>query len=172
MEKIEIGIIGKPSGLKGDVHLFLDLQLLRPIAKGEMIYLLQAGSEVPYLVERMEHINRNKWKLKLAGFDDVNAAETIKNLPVFAHEEQIKTQDGEEEGLEAVIGFHVEGPNGQLIGEVEDVIDNTQQAVLQIRHASGQEILIPAVEEFIVHIDFETQTLRIDPPEGLMELYM
>ena len=56
------------------------------------------------------------------------------------------------------------------VGICEDVLDQTAQPIFKI--ADGDtEILIPAVDEFIVSIDRDKKIIHITTPEGLIDLY-
>ena len=55
------------------------------------------------------------------------------------------------------------------LGEVTDV-DNSTINTLFIVDYQGEELLIPAQEEFIVNIDQKHKVITVDLPEGLLAL--
>ena len=57
------------------------------------------------------------------------------------------------------------------IGHITGVNDQTAQALFEINY-QGKEILIPVIDEFIVSVNREEQTLHVKTPEGLLELYL
>lgn len=57
-----------------------------------------------------------------------------------------------------------------LRGEVTDYYDSEANPLLEVTADDGQQVLIPAVEEFIARIDFEGRTIRFVLPGGLIGL--
>lgn len=66
------------------------------------------------------------------------------------------------------------GKSGQWrdLGRIVSAGAPAGQVLWTISGKNGQEILFPAVEEFIVAIDLEAGTARIAPPPGLLDLYL
>ena len=62
-------------------------------------------------------------------------------------------------------------PDGCRIGVLEDMRDMAGQKIWFVRDEAGNEILLPAVEEIVVEIDLGQGLIRVDPPDGLVELY-
>ena len=55
------------------------------------------------------------------------------------------------------------------LGEVTDVDTSTVNTLFIIDH-NGEELLIPAQEEFITDIDHEHRVITVSLPEGLLNL--
>jgi 16S rRNA processing protein RimM len=68
-------------------------------------------------------------------------------------------------------GFSVIDMNFGELGVLESVLDLQHQILFQIRYR-GKEILVPAVDETIKEIDKENKILRIEAPEGLIDIYL
>ena len=47
-----------------------------------------------------------------------------------------------------------------------------QQSVLEIKHSSGKEILIPITDEVVKKVDRTAKTIEINAPEGLIDIYL
>jgi len=58
------------------------------------------------------------------------------------------------------------------VGELIAVNDAAAQALLVVRHESGNEVLIPFVDELFEGIDRINKTLSISAPDGLIALYV
>lgn len=56
-----------------------------------------------------------------------------------------------------------------LLGEVVDV-DTTTVNTLFVVKQEGEELLVPAQEEFILGIDQEKKLITVELPEGLLDL--
>ena len=58
------------------------------------------------------------------------------------------------------------------VGTIEEISFPAGQELWTIINAKGQEILFPAVSEFIDHYDLDNNKIYINPPEGLLEIYL
>ena len=59
---------------------------------------------------------------------------------------------------------------GKTIGEIVDIDDNTDNWLFIVERKNGEEVLIPAHEEFIAEIKQEEKIMVMDLPIGLLEL--
>ena len=60
---------------------------------------------------------------------------------------------------------------GRELGHVREVLHTGAAPVLIIAEAqSGREHLLPLAESICVEIDVAAKLIRVDPPEGLIEL--
>jgi 16S rRNA processing protein RimM len=60
--------------------------------------------------------------------------------------------------------------NGNKIGEVSDVIQNSAQDIFEIETAENKKVLIPRVDEFILDIDADNREIKVRLIEGLLDL--
>lgn len=58
---------------------------------------------------------------------------------------------------------------GKWHGTVTDYYDSDMNPLFELE-IDGRQVLVPAVEEFIAHIDFEGRTMHLMLPEGLIGL--
>ena len=71
--------------------------------------------------------------------------------------------------MRSLVGYLAfDGKVGEL-GKVSDFIPHEMNPVFIIDY-SGRELLVPAVQEFIVQIDAQSQKLHLNLPEGLISL--
>jgi 16S rRNA processing protein RimM len=63
----------------------------------------------------------------------------------------------------------VETITGERVGDVTRVQGGSAGSLLEIDGARGQ-VLIPLVAEICVDIDVPAKRIRINPPEGLLDL--
>ncbi len=108
----------------------------------------------------------------LAGIADRNAAEALRGAEVFVAEADLPPPDAGEEYLFRLLGSRVVLADGGEVGVFEAVLDTPGQLTFVIRGALGQEILFPAVPEFLLGLDAAKKEIVIDPPPGLLELYL
>ena len=56
-----------------------------------------------------------------------------------------------------------------MLGTISDVDDTTINVLFVIEKEDGDELLLPAHEEFILDIDHKKKRVKVDIPEGLLE---
>jgi 16S rRNA processing protein RimM len=68
-------------------------------------------------------------------------------------------------------GCRVETVGGVKVGTVREVLHTGGEApVLVIRDEAERENLVPLAESICVEIDVDAKLIRVDAPEGLLEI--
>jgi 16S rRNA processing protein RimM len=107
--------------------------------------------------------------LKFAGYDTVETSQALIGyafgLPLAERVELSRDEfyDWELEGC------LVEDRSGQSIGRVREIM-RTGGVELLVVENEGREFLIPLAASIVVEIDISRKKIRIDPPEGLLDL--
>jgi 16S rRNA processing protein RimM len=65
-----------------------------------------------------------------------------------------------------IIGMKVFTSAGRLLGRVEEIFPTGSNDVYVVRDGR-KEILIPAIDSVVIHIDSRDKTITVDLPEGL-----
>ena len=69
-----------------------------------------------------------------------------------------------------LIGCRVENVAGETVGQVKEIMRPGGAELLAMVDPTGRERLVPMVDDIVIEIDLEKKLIRIDPPEGLLEL--
>jgi 16S rRNA processing protein RimM len=165
-----LGLITKTHGYDGKVVAFIDADEPEAYADIEMVFLNIQGRLVPYFLEETSLKNS---KL-IVRFQDVRtpeqAAALVKKemyLPLSA----LPALSGNKFYYHEIKGFTVVDAQFGIVGNVADVLEYPAQAVLQVFH-EGKEVLIPIGEDVILEVDRPGKTIRIQAPDGLLDLYL
>ena len=106
-----------------------------------------------------------------ADIDTERRAEELLGLEFRIEEPEAEEDD--EFYLEDLIGFAVvaeeAGKEEKVSGTVSDYYDSDANPLFELE-IDGRSVLVPAVGEFIAHIDFEGRTMHLVLPEGLLTL--
>ena len=124
------------------------------------------GLEVPLWCERFERRGQTGAVAAFADLDTDRRATELLGLE-FRIEEADAAAADDEFYLEDLIGFAVEADGRR--GTLTDYYDSDANPLFELE-IDGRRVLVPAVEEFIAHIDFEGRRLKMVLPEGLLEL--
>ena len=107
--------------------------------------------------------------LKLAGVDDRDAADALKNFEVLIPlSERPALPEGEYYHSD-LLGCQVVETNGEPIGEVRDVVDYGAGPLLVLEDR-GKELMIPFVKGIWTEVDLAARRITVALPEGLRDL--
>ena len=162
----KIGVIGKPHGVKGEVSFTFTDDIFDRV-DGEYLILLMDGILVPFFLEEYRFKTDT---VALVKFEDIDTAEQARRLThaeVYFPMKYMETQE-EVSSWNYFIGFRVEDVHQGLLGTVTDVDESTLNVLFAIENTSGDEILLPAHEEFILEVDHDQKILTVEVPEGLL----
>ena len=162
-----LGIITKPFGYKGQLFVYLDTDQPEKYQSLDAVFMEVDGDMIPYMIEDIQLRNGNTAVVKFTDIDGDEAKSLIKS-ELYLPLSMLPPLTGNKFYYHEVIGFTVIDKEKGNIGICQDFIDVSQQPIMQI-DCNGKEILIPAVEEFILRIDEEREELWMTLPEGLME---
>jgi 16S rRNA processing protein RimM len=153
---LEVGRIGKPHGVRGDLFLSLTSDLVQRREVGAQLIILDSSGQRTLTITSSRP-QQDRWVVHFEGIDDRNAAEKLTNKFLFAA--PIDGADGL--WVHQLIGSEVEDTSGVSWGICTGVLNNPAHDLLELE--SG--VLIPM--PFVLSCD-EGITV-IDPPAGLRE---
>ena len=121
---------------------------------------------------------RDRWVLKLAGVDNADAAEALRGLEVRVLRSELAGDDATAEHPAYWLGMVVvDARDERELGRVIDVLLTGGVDLLVVAATSGPDdraasepLLVPLAEEIVRDVDVRRRVVRIDPPEGLLEL--
>lgn len=109
--------------------------------------------------------------LKFAGYDTIEQAEALTGCEIAVAEEESVELEAYEFYHWQLQGCAVETIAGEYVGRVGAVLETGGVPVLVVEDADNRrEHLIPLAEAICVEIDMAAKRLRIDPPEGLLDV--
>ena len=171
VELVEFGRVEKPHGLKGElcIALFADSPLL--LENVRRIYLRLPGKKPrPCQIEAWR-VHQQRVLLLVDRCQGRDQAEFWRGAEVLVRKRDLPATDEDELQKEDLLGLPVYHLHGAQIGVLDDIRDMAGQEIWFIRDFAGREILLPAVEEFVVDIDLDAGRICVDPPDGLLALY-
>ncbi len=168
---IHMGTITRPHGIKGE--LCVDWYADSPHLLKKTFYIQATNEPMQSVSGAKVRMHKGRPLLTLEHIKDRNQAELMRGMRIYVERSTLPPLEDHEAYLHDIIGLNVvEHESDKHIGVLEAVEFPSEQMLWVIRAKGGQEILMPAVEEFIVSFDFEAEEIRISPPEGLLDLYL
>ena len=177
---VPAGRINKLFGTEGGVMLSLYPAFPEDFNTDTPLRVTIDALEVPLWCERFERRGISGATATFADFDTERRAQELLGLE-FRIELCEDEEDDDEFYLEDLIGFAVEAEEAgakaqadkskaaKFHGSVTDYYDSDANPLFELK-IGGRQVLVPAVGEFIAHIDFEKRTMHLVLPEGLIDL--
>ncbi|HEX4311205.1 MAG TPA: ribosome maturation factor RimM [Acidobacteriaceae bacterium] len=115
---------------------------------------------------------RSRMVMKFQGIDSINEAETLRGFAVAIPAEQRAPLDSGSVYMSDLIGCRLVDLNrgGAEVGEISDVDRQSSSTELLVVRRAGEELMIPFVAEYLVHLDTANRLVEMRLPEGLLEI--
>ena len=165
-----LGKVTKVVGLKGELSVYLDTDEPEKYYSMESVFLAQQEELVPFFVTSLKVKNRQQVVVQ---FQDVDAdsAPALVGSELYMPLSMLPPLTGNRFYYHEIRGFHMVDENGRTIGVCKDVLEYPHQALFQIDHC-GTEVLLPVVDELILHVDREARQIMVSMPDGLLDIYL
>lgn len=168
MKDVEIGMITGPVGIRGEVKIKSYAEDPSRFRKIKEIGLRMDGKDAgDYAIEHVRS-SGGMVVVKLAGVDDRNAAELLRNAEVFMDRADLEPLGPGEHYIRDLIGMTVvDDKSGETVGTLGDVLTDRPQDIYVIKAVDGSEFMLPAVPEFVRGIDDDLRVIRVRLIEGI-----
>ncbi len=169
-DSFEIGYITKTRGLKGEVQVFFqyedpeDLEL-------DVVFIELHNKLVPFFVSSYQLLSNNTGYFFFEDIDHIDKAVELVKKPVFLPNTKKPERDPEEFLITDLKGFIVHEKVYGELGEILEINEFPQQFIASVNYQST-EVMFPLNDDFIVEIDRGANILKIELPEGLLDVYL
>jgi 16S rRNA processing protein RimM len=165
-----VGRVLRPHGVRGELRVEIITGFPERLAQHDAFYLAHPDSPEDvqrYPVEEMRQ-HKEAVLLKLAGCDDRNEAELLRDMLVqIPIEEAVPLEEGEYYHFQ-IIGVRVETESGEWLGQVAEVLETGANDVYLVRGPRG-EVLLPAIRDVVRELDPEAKLMVVHLLPGMLE---
>lgn len=169
-EAFYIGYITKTKGLKGEVQLYFEYDEPE-LLDLDVVFAEINGKMVPFFVSSCKLQTNNTGNLYFDEVDHIDKAQALVKKKIYLPLSKMPDRSDEDFHYNDLKGFIVSDETHGELGEVIEVNEYPQHFVATVLH-KGTEIMFPLNEDMIVEIDEEEETLLVDLPEGLLDIYL
>lgn len=164
-----LGKITRKHGLAGNVVLKLDTDQPSFYNKMEGIFLEINGLLVPFFIEKQQW---SKDDTKIISFKNSTESMVEQSIGknVYLPLSTLPVLTGKSFYYHEVVGFRLFDENNTFFGEIQTVNDQTAQHYF-ICDLEGKEIVIPIIKDWILDVNREEKTIKMQLPEGLLEVF-
>lgn len=165
---IRIGKIVATHGLQGAVvmtHIVGNSKWLKP---DDVLFLeLHKESYIPFFISQLKASNDEEYILNLEDTNSSEAARKLIGKNVYVSEDILSKHATDSPLL--WIGFNVVDREKGSLGPIQDVMQAGPQWLAKIIY-NDKEVLLPLVDEMILDVNVKNKFVRMDLPEGILDL--
>jgi len=163
---ILLGKIIKVHGYGGSVMINLEEYLPEEIPEMEWVFIEIDEKPVPFLISSVKEHASGNIILKFDGYDSREAMSEFTGCRVFIDQENITEKIGIPPQI-ILAGYKLFDHSNNYIGLIDKVMSLPMQYMLVLHDDSGNELLIPLSEDWLIEIDKNEKYIIMDLPEGL-----
>ena len=168
-ELITIARIARPQGHRGEVIADLLTDFPERFSKLRTALVKKSNGEFAQLPLETSRLHKGRIVLKFAGYDDMNAAEGLRDARVLITKDQLVKLPADNYYEFDLVDCEVITTGGRTVGKVTGV-QSYGAAPLLVVSDTKREHLIPLVSSICLDIDIANKRIVVDPPEGLLDL--
>ncbi len=164
-EVYKIGRLGKAHGVKGEVSFQFDDDIFDRVDADYLVLDID-GILVPFFMEEYRFRSDTVCLVKFCDIDTQQRAQELTGCDVYFPRTLAEEAD-EMPSLSMLVGFEiVNNANGETVGHIAAIDDSTANILFEMEDG----MLIPANDELITDIDSEQRLIRMNIPEGLLDI--
>ena len=165
MEKIKIGKIVNAVGLKGEVKVYNYSDSTDIYRRTKAIY----DEDILRTVKNVRE-QKNMVVLSLEGIENRDDAERAKGRELYVTDKDLPKLPKGQYYIRDLIGMEVMQDNGNRLGVMTDVIQNSAQDIFEVETDEGKKVLIPRVPDFVLQIDDKRRVITVHLIEGMLDM--
>lgn len=165
-----IGYITKTKGLKGEVQIYFEYEAPEALLL-DQVYVEINGKLVPFFVSSFKLHHNQTGNFFFDDIDNIEKAEKLVRKKLFLPLNLKPVDDEDEFMITSLKGFLVHDQVAGELGEIIEIHEYPQQYVAVVPY-KFKEIMFPLNDDLIVEIDEEKGILKVNLPEGLIDLYL
>jgi len=168
-QMVLVGRIARPHGLRGEVIVNPETDFVEErFASGATMWMKSDDGEQELTITSAR-VQNGRPVIGLLGFSSVEDVERLAGVELRVPEQALQSLPDGVFYQHQLVGCVVETIAGERVGGVTRVEGGAGGSLLAVDGARG-EILIPFARHICVDIDVDARRIRIEPPDGLLEL--
>ncbi|TCS74262.1 16S rRNA processing protein RimM [Muricomes intestini] len=163
---LQVGIISSTHGVRGEVKVFPTTDDAVRFKNLKKVILNTGKEQIPLEIENVKFFKQFVI-LKFKGIDNINDIEKYKGKSLFVDRENAVKLEKDEYYIADLIGMQVFTEEGRL-GVLKDVLETGVNEVYVVDSDKYGEVLIPAIQQCILDVNVQEQTMKVYLLEGLI----
>ena len=164
---LQVGIITKTHGLRGEVKVFPTTDDAQRFKKLKEVILDTGREKITLEIEGVRFF-KNLVILKFKGIDNINDIERNTGKSLYVTRENAVKLGKDEYFIADLIGIDVFDEEDRRFGVLKDVIETGANDVYSIELENSQELLLPAIKQCILDVDIDNKKMKVHVLDGLL----
>ena len=168
-DMVLVGRVARPHGLRGHVVINPETDFVEArFAGGERLWVGGDGEPSLLVIDQMR-VQNGRPVVRFAGLETIEAVQRLAGRELRVELDVLHPLDAGGYYHHELVGCVVETAGGEVVGTVAAVEGGGARCRLVVRGPRG-DVQVPFVEEICGLVDTAARRIRIDPPEGLLDL--
>jgi 16S rRNA processing protein RimM len=159
-----VGFLRRAHGVHGEMIMDLHTDFPERLQSGRKLFV---GEERKLMTLDGARPHAKGILVKLKGIETPEDAVPLRNQWVYVKATDVPALPEGKLYQHDLFGFQVVDENGNLLGELVEIIETGANDVYVVRNDSGKEILLPAIPSVILELDPDRRAMRVHLLEGL-----
>jgi len=168
-DMVLVGRIARPHGLRGEVAVNPETDFVEERFHAGAILWCRTARGVEVLTVAAMRVHKGRPIVGFEGCARIEDVERLAGAELRVPEASLRPLDEGSYYLHELVGCTVETIEQDRVGTVVRVDGGARGSLLAVAGARG-EVLIPLAQEICVEIDVRAKRIRVDPPEGLLDV--
>jgi 16S rRNA processing protein RimM len=164
-----VGRIARPHGIRGQVIVTPETDFVEERFRAGAAFWTRSDRGDELLTVSTARVQNGRPVVGFEGFATIEDVERLSGLDLRVPESELRPLADGVYYHHDLVGCVVETSDGKRIGDVKRVDGGVGASLLSIDGPRG-EVLVPLVADICVDVDIAGRRIRIDPPDGLLEL--
>ena len=157
---VTIGRVLRPFGVHGDVQVESLSDVPDRFTRLKSVTLIMPnGESLQTEVLRTRKVNK-AYIMRFTDFSSPEEAKKVRGALIQVRQESVPPLPESQYYQFELIGLEVHDEMGRKLGKIEEVISRPSQHLFVVRQ-DGHELLIPAVQQIIRHVDVQGGTITV-----------
>ena len=165
-----LGIITKKYSFKGEMIIKFEGDYSKIYADLKSVYIELSDSLICFKINKIQKHKSFFLRILIDGIDNENDAEKFLNKNVYLPLSLLPPLSEKSFYYHEIYGFIALDNKENEIGIIKSVKDLKKQSLFVIDH-KGSEIFVPIHNDLIENIDREGKKIKINLPEGLIDVF-
>ncbi|SIS37719.1 ribosome maturation factor RimM [Salimicrobium flavidum] len=169
-EYLNVGKIVNTHGIKGEVKIKRITDFEERFKKGRTLYWTSGETDDPIALTVDTHrIHKGFDLLSFREYPTINDVEPLKNGMLMVKKEEIGSLGADEFYFHEIIGCYVYTKTGLYVGKIKEILTPGANDVWVVDREDKGDALIPYIEDVVIRVDIQKQSVIIEPMEGLLD---
>ena len=168
MDFLQVEKIVNTHALQGEVKVLSESDFKEDrFCIGSELVIDFNGEHIPVVVAS-HRSHKGMDLLKFKGINSINDVELYKGSNLLVSTEYLKDLDDDEFYYFEIIGCVVKSVEGEVIGEISDVLRTGANDVWTVKREGQKDVLVPYIEQVVKTVNIHEKEVVIEIVDGLL----